>query len=216
MYGGPLVSDNQGKPLRGHTVTVSPHGTKLVKLDEFQSSPNAEGGITVAYQGPKDGLLINGGLEDPSNGYSATIRFYPALALQAQPPTQGYAELGLMAGAADPMMAFPSGTVFTPYSLVRNVTAQPIGIIPVLWWMEAGAPRSARLPRFGLPSHATQTLPVESMLAQAGLKNFNGSFNLILEADARLGGLLLTSGSVDQSNTYVFEVFPQGTGRERI
>jgi hypothetical protein len=183
-----------------------------VKFDELQFSPNAEGGISVAYQGPKDGLLINGGLQDPGDGYSATIRFYPAHALQAQAPTQGYAELGLMAGAADPMMLFPAGTAFAPYSIVRNVTAQPIGITPVLWWMEAGTPRSARLPRFGLPSHASQTLPVESMLAQAGLKNFNGSFNLILEADARLGGLLLTSGSVDQSNTYVFEVFPQGTG----
>jgi hypothetical protein len=207
-----IVTDNQGRPMKRRTVTVSPHGTKLVKFDELQFSPNAEGGISVAYQGPKDGLLINGGLEDPGNGYSATIRFYPAAALQAQAPTHGYAELGLMAGAADPMMLFPAGTVFAPYSIVRNVTAQPIGITPVLWWMEAGTPRSALLPRFGLPSHATQTLPVEAMLAQAGLKNFNGSFNLILEADARLGGLLLTSGSVDQSNTYVFEVFPQGTG----
>lgn len=154
------------------------------RADELQYSQNAEGGLTVAYQGPKDGLLINGGLEDPSNGYSATIRFYPALALQAQPPIHGYAELGLMEGAADPMMSFPAGTVFTPYSIVRNVTGQPITITPVLWWVEAGMPRSARPPRFGLPSHATQTLPVEALLAQAGLKNFNGSFNLILEADA--------------------------------
>jgi hypothetical protein len=207
-----MVTDNQGRSMKRHTVTVSPHGTKLLNLDELQSSPNAEGGITIAYPGPKDGLLINDGLEDPSNGYSATIRFYPASALQVQAPAQGYADLGLMAGAADPMMSFPAGTVFAPYSIVRNVTAQPIMIAPVLWWMEAGAPRSARLPRFGLPSNATQTLPVELMLAQAGLKNFNGSFNLILEADARLGGLLMTSGSVDQSNTYVFEVFPQSTG----
>lgn len=207
-----VVSDNQGKLVSQHTVTVSPHGTKLVKLDELQNAPSTEGGITISYQGPEGGLLINGGLEDPSNGYSATLRFYPADALQMQPPAQGYAELGLMAGSADPMMLFPARTVFTPYSLIRNTTNEPIGITPVLWWMEASTPRSVRLPRFALPAGATQNLPVKSLLERAGLSNFNGSFNLILEADAKLGGLLMSSGSVDQSNTYVFEVIPQGIG----
>jgi hypothetical protein len=88
-----------------------------------------------------------------------------------------------MVGAAGPMVLFPAGTVFAPYSIVRNVADQPIGLTPVLWWMEAGAPRSVRLPRFGLPSYATQTLPVELVLRQAGLKDFNSSFNFILEAD---------------------------------
>ncbi len=206
------VSDNQGKPLSGHTVTVSPHGTKLVNLDELRDAPSAEGGITVSYQGPADGLLINGGLQDPGNGYSATIRFYPALALQAHPPTQGHAELGFMAGAADPMMSFPAGTVFTPYSVVRNITDQPIAVTPTLWWMAAGAPHSARLTQFSLPPQATQSLPVQSLMAQAGLKDFNGSVNLVLEVGGKADGLLMASGSVDQTNTYVFEVLPQGVG----
>jgi hypothetical protein len=207
-----VVSDSQGKLVSQHTVTVSPHGTKLVKLDELQNAPSTEGGITISYQGPEGGLLINGGLEDPSNGYSATLRFYPADALQMEPPAQGYAELGLMAGFADPMMLFPARTVFTPYSLIRNPTNEPIGITPVLWWMEASTPRSVRLPRFVLPAGATENLPVKSLLERAGLSNFNGSFNLILEADTKLSGLLMSSGSVDQSNTYVFEVIPQGVG----
>ena len=206
------VSDSHGQAIKEHVVTVSPHGTKIVKLNELQFAPSLEGGVSVNYQGPKDGLLVNGGLEDPSTGYSATLRLYPASSLQVKPPAQGYGELGLMAGAADPMMSFPADTVFTPYSVIRNITDQPIGITPVLWWMEAGGPHSARLTQFALPSHSTQTLPVESMLAQAGLKNFNGTFNLILEADATNGGLLMSSGSVDQRNTYVFEVPPQGIG----
>jgi Bacterial Ig-like domain (group 2) len=193
-------------------VTISPHGTKLVKLDEMQYAPSSQGGITVSYRGAENALLINGGLQDSSNGYSATLRFVPAVALQSPAPAQGYAELGLMAGAPDPMMAFPAGTVFTPYSIVRNITDQSIGITPVLWWMEAGAPRSTRLREFDLSARSTQRLSVESLLAQAGLKTFSGNFNLILEADARHGGLLMSSGSVDQSNTYVFEVIPQGVG----
>jgi len=206
------VSDSQGKLVKEHVVTVSPHGTKIVKLNELQFAPSSEGGINVNYQGPNDGLLINGGLEDPSTGYSATLRLYPVSLLLVKPPAQGYGELGLMAGAADPMMSFPAETVFTPYSVIRNITDQPIGITPVLWWMEAGGPHSARLTQFALQSHSTQTLPVDSLLAQAGLKNFNGTFNLILEADAKVAGLLMSSGSVDQRNTYVFEVPPQGIG----
>jgi hypothetical protein len=207
-----VVGDNQGKPIRQHTVTVSPHGTKLLKLDEMQSAPSSEGGITVTYQGLKDALQVNGGLEDPGSGYSATLRFHSPPSPSAKPPAGGYAELGLMAGAADPMMSFPARTVFTPYSIVRNITARPVAVTPVLWWMEAGAPRSARLSQMTLPSHSTTSLPVNSLLVQAGLKNFNGSLNLILEADTKPGELLIDSGSVDQSNTYVFEVVPQAIG----
>jgi len=88
----------------------------------------------------------------------------------------------------------------------------PIAVTPVLWWMEAGAPRSARLPQLTLHPHSTTSLPVDSLLVQAGLKNFNGSFNLILETEAKPGALLLDSGSVDHTNTYVFEVIPQAIG----
>ena len=130
----------------------------------------------------------------------------------AQPPAEGYAELGLMAGAADPMMSFPAGTTFTPYSVIRNVGDQPIQITPTLWWMEAGAARSAQLPQWAVPPHATQSLPLLSLMSQTALKNFNGSFNLILASDAPPGSFLMASGSVDQSNTYVFEVIPQGLG----
>ncbi len=51
-------------------------------------------------------------------------------------------------------------------------------------------------------------LPAPALLA--GLKDFNGSVNLILDTKAQAGGLLMSSGSVDQKNTYVFEVMPHG------
>jgi hypothetical protein len=38
---------------------------------------------------------------------------------------------------------------------------------------------------------------------------FNGTFNLELHAEENSGALLLASGSVDQTNTYVFEVMPR-------
>ncbi len=207
-----VTSDDKGTPLLQHTVTVSPHGTKIVQLKELNSTLASSGGVTVTVAGSVDDLLINGGLEDPATGYSANMRFTYPRRHPAQPPSEGFAELGLMTGAADPMMSFPAGTTFTPYSVIRNVGDQPIQITPTLWWMEAGAARSAQLPQWAVPPHATQSLPLLSLMSQTALKNFNGSFNLILASDAPPGSFLMASGSVDQSNTYVFEVIPQGLG----
>ncbi|MBV9759862.1 MAG: hypothetical protein JO340_04800, partial [Acidobacteriaceae bacterium] len=55
-----------------------------------------------------------------------------------------------MTGLADPMMGFPAGTTFTPYSVLRNVSDEAISITPRLYWMQAGAAHSAKLPAFTL------------------------------------------------------------------
>jgi hypothetical protein len=119
-----------------------------------------------------------------------------------------------MAGAADPMMSFPAGTTFAPYSVLRNVSDAPLSVMPTLWWMAAGAPQSAQLTPVSIQPHQTLGLDVMSLLAQAGLvsatKTFNGSFNLVFAANIKTGALLLAAGSVDQTSTYVFEVIPRG------
>jgi hypothetical protein len=204
-------SDNRANTIASHTVTVSPHGTKLVKLPELQSAGGSQGGIQVRYDGPDEALIAHGHLEDDSAGYSANIPFLPSPpANREYRPTTTFAELGLMTGAADPMMQFPAGTVFTPYSLMHNVSDQPIAVNLSLYWMEAAAPRSASLPSITLQPHQTLNLDLPRLLPRSGIKNFNGSVNLIVETNGNPYALLLTSGSVDQRNTYVFEVLPRG------
>jgi hypothetical protein len=123
--------------------------------------------------------------------------------------TVSYAELGLMTGAADPMMHFPGGTLFRAYSVVRNLGAQPISVTPVLYWMQSGAALTSRLAAFTISPLQTKSLDVLSLLALSGLKDFNGAVNLVLEVQGPAGSALLASGSVDQSDTYVFEVVPR-------
>lgn len=122
------------------------------------------------------------------------------------------AELGLMVGAADPMMLFPQGTTFTPYSVLRNVSGVPLSLTPTLWWMEGGAPRSAQLPRVGVAPYQSRNLDIPALLALYGPKNFNGSLNLVFTGNILPGSLVLASGSVDQTNTYVFESIGRGIG----
>jgi hypothetical protein len=207
------VSDSQGKPFGQHTVAVSPHGTKMVALDELPPVAGASGGLRLSYAGPENGLLVSAGLRDDASGYSANIPFVPSSAPAENVSTTSYAELGLMTGAADPMLSFPAGTTFKPYAVVRNISNQPAVITPNLWWMMGGAPGNATLPQIMVAPYQSLNLDLSSFLTHAGLKNFNGSVNLVLDvtASAPRGAVLVSSGSVDAKNTYVFQVFPEST-----
>lgn len=198
------VSDANGRTLGGYAITISPHGTKTVNLEELQSGGATAGGVRITYTGGMNDLLPNGGLEDESTGYSASIPFAPAPS-DSKMQTMSYAELGLMTGAADPMMKFPAGTTFTPYSLLRNIGQQTAIVTPSIYWMQAGSAKSAQLPPIKLQPYQTNNLDVPSLLSLAGLLNFNGSFNLVFDVQ---GSVLMLSGSVDKKNTYVFEVMP--------
>ena len=85
-----------------------------------------------------------------------------------------------------------------------------LAITSRMWWMEAGAARSAQLTTFTLAPDQSRSLDVMSLISAAGLKNFNGNVNLAFDVQGKEGGLLLEAGSVDQTNNYVFEVMPRG------
>jgi hypothetical protein len=209
------VTDGNNAPLGSYQLTIAPNLTKMIDLAEIKSSASNVGGLYLTHDGPEHSLAINGGLSDDAVGYSAHLSLMPV----PQSPPQGtspavsslsYAELGLMSGFADPMMAFPSGTVFTPYTVVRNISNQPASVTPTLWWMTGGTAHSAQVAQITLAPHQTINLNVPNLLTTAGLKNLNGSVNLTLDTTAPAGALTSTGGSVDQKNTYVFEVPPRG------
>jgi hypothetical protein len=203
------ITDDRGENLAVHNVTVSPHGTKLIALSELHSVQNRLGGLRITYVGPKNGLLTYGGLKDDNTGYSAPLSMR-SVAASTQRRSETYAALGLMTGAADPMMSFPVGTTFTPYAVVRNISNENITVTPTLWWMKGGAALSAPLPQLTLLPYETQNLGLSFLLSQIGLNEYNGSFNLQLNSQGQSGALLAATGSVDEKNTYVFAVAPEG------
>jgi hypothetical protein len=203
------VTDSQVKTIAQHDITISPHGMKMVTLDELQFQGAVQGGIRVTSSETTDNLVISGGLEDQQTGYSAIMPF-STTSVQDKSEAATIAEIGLMAGAADPMMQFPAGTTFTPYTVVRNVADTPLTLTSTLWWMESGAARSAQLPAVSLQPYEAMSVGVASLLAQFGPKNFNGSVNLVFGGNVRRGSLVMASGSVDRTGSYVFEVVPRG------
>jgi hypothetical protein len=204
------VSDSEGNSIGGHTVSISPKGMKVLTLPELQATASKAGGIRITSTETSTNLVVNGGLEDQQTGYSANIPFTGDLVPAAKPQQAVVAELDLMSGTADPMMLFPAGTTFTPYSVLRNVSSAPLTVTPTIWWTEGAVPHSALLPQLTLQPHQTKSLDMPALLATYGPKNFNGSFNLVFAGDVQSGVLLMSSGSVDQTSSYVFESTPRG------
>src|SRR5262249_40401762 len=161
----------------------------------------------VAFEGSESDLLVSGGLLDKQSGYSADVPFRP-IPVTGPPSDQTFAELGLMTGAADPMLQFPAGTMFTPYFLLRNISDQPMTITPTLYWMDADGPKFTDLRSFFLRPSQAASLNPGSLMSSSGVPA-NGSVNLILTVQGVKHGLLFSGGSVDQKNTYVFGVLPQ-------
>jgi len=205
------TNDGAGRAFASHSTTISAHGTKIVNMPELLLATGTEGGVRITYTGMQGALYVSGGLEDTSVGYSAAIHLLP-VDPAAKTARIGVSELGLMVGPADPMMLFPAGTKFTPFSVVRNISSLPATVTPTLWWMQGGSAHSFGLPSISLPAFHSQSLNVAAMLSSAGLKTFNGSFNIVFDTESAQNGLLFSAGSVDQSNTYVFEVIPRGIG----
>lgn len=201
------------RTLEQHSFHVPAHETKLVNIPEIKDDQSGSaGGISIKYRGDMYGLLVKGGLKDTATGYSENIPF--VFASNSAPQARSdklysLAELGLMSGAADPMMAFPAGTTFRPYSVIRNVSQQDIIIQPTVYRMEGSTAQSLGLRPIGVPSGQTVALDVPRLMEEAGLHNYNGSLNLVLQVpEAVRTSLLFSAGSVDQKQTYVFAVWP--------
>jgi hypothetical protein len=94
------------------------------------------------------------------------------------------------------------------YSVLRNVSNQAISVTPRLYWMQAGAAHSVRLPAFTLAPRNSFTIDLVSALQRAGLSSYSGTVNVALDVQGPRFALLADSGSVDQKNTYVFGVQP--------
>ncbi len=68
------TSDGQsGQPNRSAPITITPHGTKWIDLDELRTAATQDGGIRVTWPGNPNDLAVNAGLEDQATGYSADV-----------------------------------------------------------------------------------------------------------------------------------------------
>lgn len=214
---GPGVETQPARPLY-----LGQHSTELFRLEDLATNVAAlapqSGGVRVQYTGAMGSVQVVGGLENDTIGYSANIPFWLHDTSASPPAPISYAFAGLMLGKPDPVMmpGFPKTTAFTPYLVLRNTTEKPLSVALQLSYMAGATAVSRTLRAESLAPLESRQMDLHSTLIAAGLRNFNGSVNLSASFTGKQGDLVLASGSVDQTGTYVFEVEAKGVGKSRI
>jgi len=221
-----LTLIHPGNSAGAQQVSLAPHSTQMLSLETLDADApapdNCAGGIRVEYEGQQGAILVNGGLANESEGYSANIPFWFHDMTSAPPTSITYASAGLMLGKPDPMMmpGFPKDTTFSPYLAIRNTTEKPLDVALQVNYMtgmgaQGSMPVTKSLPAQHTAPFEAKYLDLQGPLDAAGLKNFNGSINLSVSFMGKGGDLVFASGSVDQTGTYVFEVESQGVASSR-
>jgi hypothetical protein len=113
-----------------------------------------------------------------------------------------------MIGTQDPEMQFPQGTRFAPYIVLRNTSKQNLSVTVKAAYSKGSAPTELLLQNVSLPAKGVQQSDMTTLLTQVGLSNLNGYLNLEASFKGGVGDLLVATGSVDQTGTYVFAVEP--------
>ncbi len=215
-----LTSIRPGNNSSQQQFSLSPHTAQMFDLREFggdiRGHDNRAGGIRVEYEGSQGAILVTGGLVNESEGYSADLPFWFHDMSSSSPSQITYASAGLMLGKPDPMMmpGFPSETTFSIYLSLRNATERPLDVPLQLNYtpemgMGGAVPVTRNLPTEHLAPFEAKQVDLQGPLNAAGLKSFNGSINLSTSFTGHAGDLIIATGSVDQTGTYVFEVGPK-------
>jgi len=191
-------------------IQLRPKETRV--LDLLGDSRGTSGGIRVKYEGSEKDIVLAGGLENPSEGYSAQVPF--ALPQpDAKLSTVTVSSVGLMIGAPDPMMKFPSSTQFGIYFALRNTTERPVLVKPTAYYMEGNQVKVTNLQALALNSGQARHWSTQEFLKDASLPVFSGTLNLVFSYEGGPSDLLMASGSIDQTNTYVFESDMKAVGQ---
>ena len=200
------LGNASGQTLSSKSVTVAPHGTNLLALQDLLGSGtdvDATGSVTITYTGAPGSLAASAGLENRAVGYSATPRLSEVIPSDDPSGPVELAAPGVMVGPPDPAMLFPAATVFTPYTYLQNLSSQPLQVT-----LSAANSGGSRVPlgTVSLPANGTTKVDVAGMVAKTGAQLGPETTNLLYDYTGRLGDLGVEAGSTDQTNNYVFEV----------
>lgn len=225
------VASAHGLRLPAQQVSLAPHVSQMLDLDQLTASlpgfESGQGGVRAEWSGYMGDIIIQGGLEGDREGYSTDLPFWshnppssmntmmaggasqPAPSHQRTSSGQALAAVGIMTGFPAPAMNFPSWVRFTPYVILRNTTRRPMSLNPVLYLANTGQSQSFQLPNELLAPHEARQLDIAASLAKLHLQNFDGFINLTYSYQGAIGDVVMATGSVDQTGTYVFPSLPQ-------
>jgi hypothetical protein len=184
------------------TIELQHKETQVLNLLEGVSATS--GGVQVSYEGLDSDVSLEGALENPHEGYSATMPFIESSG-RSSFSTFTQSAVGIMMGQPDPGMKFPANTSFGVYLALRNVSDRAMSVRPTVFFMQGAKVQTKPLRALILGAGQTRFWAPLDFSKELGLPNFNGVINLTFSYDGAASDLLVANGSVDETKTYVLE-----------
>lgn len=208
------LSDESNTISRSKDVVLGPRQSQLVRLTDLLGqlpSTSTAGGLSVSYGGKAGTLVVDGGLENFKEGYSAPTTFVSGEAQRMRKMVSAsattFAAIGVEVGKPDPMMAFPEGTFFVPYATIRNLNGSPVHVAVATAYMNP-QPATSRLGDLVLEPNETRQVDLAALLKSAGLSGYSGEMNFTFTIAGGGDELLIATGSTSTDGNYVFSVQP--------
>jgi len=210
------ITDRNNQPIGSDSVVVGPSRTVLHDVRSVLSAESgATGGLDIFYTGHVRGLIVDGGLEDANNGFSASLplRQAPTATASAKLPKQVMlASTGIMIGQPGPGQMFPSQVYFRPWLKLRNVSSSAKDVTVTGTYMLGFKPVTVPITQLTVNSLASSDVDVESMIHALNLPPQVMEVNLAISFLGYSSDLVVSSGSVDDAGSFVFEVPPAAVG----
>lgn len=209
------VYDSSGKAAGQRTVTLASHASQWLSLSDLVSSPitaGSIGSIQIQYQGPVNSISAFGGLEDDSNGYSATLHLdelHPDRVRDLSEHEVVLDGAGLMLGKQPPRMQFPADASFSLYSVLHNTSSQAKQVALSLTFAGLSGPETHGIGQVTLAPRETKQIDYPDLLAASELSLPDGSVDLTVSYMGHDGDVEVEMGSVDQTGNYVFQVISE-------
>jgi hypothetical protein len=208
------LSDESNTISRSKDVVLGPRQSQLVRLTDLLGQlplTSTAGGLSVSYGGKAGTLVVDGGLENFKEGYSAPTTFLSGEAQRVRKLVSAsgttFAAIGVEVGKPDPMMAFPEDTFFVPYATLRNLNGSPVHVAVATAYMNP-QPTTSRLGDLVLKPHETRQIDLANLLKSAGLSGYSGEMNFTFTIAGGGDQLLVATGSTSKGGNYVFSVQP--------
>ena len=227
------LSDSRGLGGPGGVFSVPTHGTHFFQFSDVDLATlrDERGGVSISWTGAPNALMVAGGLENVVEGFSAPMVFramrdrkdgkrdqhknQQIAIMKTGDQTVSFASVGIMVGDPDPMMNLPPATKFTPYAILRNGGSRPLDVQPHLYYMQGMETKPLQVKSLRLLARQTVALNINGILEASGLKNYSGTVHLRLSYQGSPQALIVATGSVDQTGSYVFDVGAKGINQDR-
>ncbi|KAA6462098.1 hypothetical protein DYQ86_10795 [Acidobacteria bacterium AB60] len=201
------VTDQNNRALARDAIVIRPSETVLRSVPSILAADvSSVGGVDIAYTGQMGGLLVDGGLEDANNGFSAGVSFYGPSQVAKPPKPITLASTGIMIGSPGPGLMFPPQVYFRPWLKLRNVSSSPRLVTVTGTYMSGFNSTSVPIAQLSLGSMASADVDVEGVIHALNLPPLVMELNLAVSYQGLSSDLIVSSGSVDDAGSYVFEV----------